>query len=48
MLQTKIKYELKKGKNSKLSQVRVNVHEPTIFHNHSKYSFGDDPDKIQV
>ena len=51
MLRTKIKYELKKGKNSKLRQARVKVYgtalpldeiyPPRKFHNHSKYSFGD-------
>ena len=51
MLQTKIKYELKKGDNSKLREARVMVHvhctpfdeiyPPTKFHNHSLYSFED-------
>ena len=51
MLQTKFKYEKKKGNNSKTKKARVTVHvhctpldeiyPPTKFHNHSNYSFGD-------
>ena len=51
MLHTKIKYELKKGNNSKHRQARVEVHvhctpldeiyPPTKFHNNSLYTLGD-------
>ena len=51
MLRTKIKYELKKGKNSNLDKQELRfmwttlpldeIYPPTKFHNHSKYSFGD-------